>query len=101
MGQNIYADLLKQLIDDGTLEPTGVDYDPYGGYAMNAPIVALLQDGAGVDTVSGSEVVEVVTFYRSMLRPVVKSAIPALSRLSSGTHGRDGYDATRRRAHRT
>ncbi|MCO5195110.1 MAG: alanine--tRNA ligase [Anaerolineae bacterium] len=61
VGQNIYADLLKQLIDDGTLEPTGVDYDPYGGYAMNAPIVALLQDGAGVDTVSGSEVVEVVT----------------------------------------
>lgn len=61
VGQNIYTDLLRQLIADGDLEPTGVDYDPYGGYAMNAPLIALLQDGAVVNSVSGTNEVEVVT----------------------------------------
>ena len=62
VGQNIYADLLKQLIDNGTLEATGVDYDPYGGFAMNAPIIALLQDGAITDEIEQSNTAEIVTW---------------------------------------
>ena len=60
-GGNLYVDLLSELLRDGRLDSQGVDYDPYSGAQLTAEIVALVQDGRSVATVSAGEWVEVVT----------------------------------------
>lgn len=60
-GSNVYADLLMELVGNGRLTASGVDYDPYTGYRMETRIVGLLQDGRSVAHVASGQKAEIVT----------------------------------------
>jgi alanyl-tRNA synthetase len=59
--ESVYAGLLADLIKQGRLDPTGVDYDPYIGARMESEIIALLVDGQPVERASEGQIVEIVT----------------------------------------
>lgn len=61
VGQNVYSDLLRSLIDSGRLDETGVDYDPYTGASMETTIIGLISEGRRVDRAQSGQKVEVVT----------------------------------------
>ena len=61
IGANVYSDLLRALIDDGTLDESGVDYDPYSGAALETNVVGLIRDGVRVTSASAGQKVEIVT----------------------------------------
>ena len=61
IGENLYADVLEQLISDGSLPPGGVAYHPYDRASQRAPILALLKDGAVAAEALTGERVELVT----------------------------------------
>ncbi|UCG25090.1 MAG: alanine--tRNA ligase [Chloroflexota bacterium] len=58
---SVYGQLLSQLIDQGQLAPSGVDYDPYTGANMESEIMALVVDGKSVDRADEGQEVEVIT----------------------------------------
>jgi alanyl-tRNA synthetase len=60
-GGGVYTEVWSELVHDGRLDSSGVDYDPYSGARLQAGIVALIRDGRAVDSVSAGEKVEVVT----------------------------------------
>jgi alanyl-tRNA synthetase len=60
-GGGVYTEVWSELVRDGRLDSSGVDYDPYSGARLQAGIVALIRDGRAVDSVSAGEKVEVVT----------------------------------------
>jgi alanyl-tRNA synthetase len=43
--QNVYGRLLTELIDQGHLPQSGVDYDPYFGARMESEVLAIIKDG--------------------------------------------------------
>ncbi len=55
-----YAAFFKEICSSGKLPKEGVIYDPYDASNMEQPILALIQDGDLVDTVSEGDTVEVV-----------------------------------------
>ena len=61
VGANVYTDLLRALIDNGYLEESGVDYDPYSGASLETTIVGLVRDGEQVQTAQVGDTVEVIT----------------------------------------
>jgi alanyl-tRNA synthetase len=60
-GDNVYAELLAELVRSGRLDSQGVDYDPYGEARLQTELVALIQDGRAVDHAPTGSKVEVVT----------------------------------------
>lgn len=61
VGQNVYTDLLRSLIDAGDLAESGVDYDPYSGASMESTVLGLVSDGTRVMIAQAGQKVEVVT----------------------------------------
>jgi alanyl-tRNA synthetase len=61
VGQSLYADLLNELIEQGDLDRTGVDYDPYSGASLNTTILRLIHDGQRIESASAGQRVEVIT----------------------------------------
>ena len=61
ISEQLYGAALDALIENGTLGPDGVTYDPYQGARLTAPIVGLFQNGQIVDSAETGTVVEVVT----------------------------------------
>ncbi len=61
VGANVYTDLLRALIDNGYLEESGVDYDPYAGASLETTVVGLIRGGERVHTAQAGDKVEVVT----------------------------------------
>ncbi|MGB1251504.1 MAG: alanine--tRNA ligase [Candidatus Promineifilaceae bacterium] len=61
LSEQVYTDALQQLIKNGTLEETGVDYDPYGSASDVATLVGIFQDGEIVDSVGVGESAELIT----------------------------------------
>jgi alanyl-tRNA synthetase len=59
--ESIYAGLLADLVQQGRLDATGVDYDPYIGARMESEVVGLLADGKVVDRAAEGQPVEIVT----------------------------------------
>ena len=55
-----YRQVFDQLIADGTIAATGVEYDPYDSSDRQSSVVALLQDGEPVGQVMTGDTVEVV-----------------------------------------
>ncbi len=55
-----YAELLNQLQREGQLGPVGVEHDPYSATQSRASIVALVRNGARVQTARPGDEVEVV-----------------------------------------
>lgn len=60
-GAGVYTELWSELVRNGRLDSSGVDYDPYSGARLQAEIVGLIRDGRAVDNVAAGEKVEVVT----------------------------------------
>ena len=60
-GTSAYGDLLEMLVQNGRLEQTGVDHDPYSGAEMEAEILGILRDGASVEGLTAGDKAEVVT----------------------------------------
>jgi alanyl-tRNA synthetase len=56
----VYADLLDALKREGALPPTGVTQDPYRGTSEQSKVVAILRDGARVESAGEGQTVEVV-----------------------------------------
>ncbi|MBP9501005.1 MAG: alanine--tRNA ligase [Candidatus Promineofilum sp.] len=61
VGANVYTSLLRALIDNGYLEESGVDYDPYSGASLETTVIGLIRDGERVSTAQAGDKVEVVT----------------------------------------
>jgi len=61
VGANVYTDLLRALIENGYLEGSGVDYDPYSGSSLETTIVGLIRDGERVQSAHAGDKIEVVT----------------------------------------
>jgi alanyl-tRNA synthetase len=59
--ENVYGDLLSDLIRDGYLDSHGVDYDPYSGPRMEAEIVGILLDGRPARMVGPGQSAEIIT----------------------------------------
>jgi alanyl-tRNA synthetase len=59
--QNVYGRLLTELIEQGHLPQTGVDYDPYGGAGLDSEILAIIKDGQSTGVAETGETVEIVT----------------------------------------
>ena len=61
VGANVYTDLLRALIDNGALDESGVDYDPYSGASLESPIIGLVSDGTRLSNARQGQKVEIVT----------------------------------------
>lgn len=61
VGANVYTDLLRALIENGYLEGSGVDYDPYSGSSLETTVVGLIRDGERVQSAHAGDKIEVVT----------------------------------------
>ncbi|HRO89449.1 MAG TPA: alanine--tRNA ligase, partial [Promineifilum sp.] len=61
VGANVYTDLLRALIENGYLEGSGVDYDPYSGSSLETTVVGLIRDGERVQSAYAGDKIEVVT----------------------------------------
>ncbi len=61
VGQNVYTDLLRALVEGGDLAESGVDYDPYSGATMESAVLGVISDGARVSAASSGQKVEIVT----------------------------------------
>jgi alanyl-tRNA synthetase len=60
-GTSVYGDVLEMLVKNGRLQPSGIDHDPYSGAEMESNILAILRDGAVVESLSVGDKAEVVT----------------------------------------
>ena len=56
----VYQQVLDDLIKQGLLPPTGVEYDPYGPPEIKDHVLAIIRDGQRVDSAITGERVEVV-----------------------------------------
>jgi alanyl-tRNA synthetase len=61
VGQNVYLDLLRALIDSGRLDESGVDYDPYSGASLETTILGLISEGRRVESAGSGQKLEIVT----------------------------------------
>ena len=61
VGANVYSDLLRDLVENGYLEDSGVDYDPYSGASLETTVIGLIRDGQRVQAANAGDKVEVVT----------------------------------------
>jgi alanyl-tRNA synthetase len=61
VGQNVYLDLLRALIDSGRLDESGVDYDPYTGASLETTILGLISEGRRVESAGSGQKLEIVT----------------------------------------
>ena len=61
VGANVYSDMLRNLVDNGYLEESGVDYDPYSGASLETTVIGLIRDGERVQSAKVGDKVEVVT----------------------------------------
>jgi len=61
VGANVYTDLLRALIDNGHLEESGVDYDPYSGASLETTIIGLVRNGERVQAAQAGDKIEVIT----------------------------------------
>ncbi|MFZ0546384.1 MAG: alanine--tRNA ligase [Candidatus Promineifilaceae bacterium] len=59
--QNVYARLLNELIEQGLLPQSGIDYDPYSGPQMESEVLAIIKDGQSTGVAEMGEKVEIVT----------------------------------------
>ncbi len=60
-GSNVYSELLNQLITEGRLPASGVDYDPYDSHQLESEIVGVIVDGELLQNVAVGQKVEMVT----------------------------------------
>jgi alanyl-tRNA synthetase len=60
-GQNVYGRLLDELVQQGHLPHSGVDYDPYSGARMESEILAIIKDGQSTGVAEMGDKVEIVT----------------------------------------
>ncbi len=61
VGENVYADALKQLIENGTLDASGVDYDPYNEPTAAAHVIGIFSEGAIIETAVPDTPIELIT----------------------------------------
>ncbi|GAP14826.1 alanyl-tRNA synthetase [Longilinea arvoryzae] len=57
---DVYRTALEELIGGGKLSKKGVQYDPYSGFEVEAPVAAFFHDGESVDAVQPGDTVEVL-----------------------------------------
>lgn len=57
---DIYRTTLDSLIAKGKIDKGGVQYDPYSGLEVEAPVIGLFHDGESVDAVQMGDAVEVM-----------------------------------------
>jgi len=57
---DVYREVFEGLRREGKLGPEGVAYDPYGSLEVEGPVVALLRDGAPVDSAEPGDEIAVV-----------------------------------------
>ncbi len=60
LGAEQYANVLAQLQQRGTVPESGIVYDPYGPLCRDTQVLAILRDGALVETAAEGEEVEIV-----------------------------------------
>ncbi len=60
-GTSVYGDLLTMLVENGRLQASGVDHDPYSGAEMESEVLGLLRDGQPVESLKAGDKAEVVT----------------------------------------
>jgi alanyl-tRNA synthetase len=56
----LYRQLHNDLVAEGALPESGVEYDPYSGFEVVEPILAILKDGRRVAQAEAGEKVEIV-----------------------------------------
>lgn len=57
---DVYRNALDELIGQGKLDSKGVQYDPYSGFEVAAPVAAFFHEGEMVDAVQTGDSVEVL-----------------------------------------
>jgi alanyl-tRNA synthetase len=57
---DIYRHLLASLQETGSLDPEGVEYDPYHSLEVEGPVLALLKDGQLISSAATGDIVDVV-----------------------------------------
>lgn len=57
---DVYRNALDELIGQGKLDSKGVQYDPYSGFEVTAPVAAFFHEGEMVDAVQPGDSVEVL-----------------------------------------
>lgn len=60
-GKAIYSELLTTLIQHGTLDQSGVDYDPYSGSSLESYVLGIIVDGERETAGHPGQTVEVIT----------------------------------------
>ena len=58
---NVYAEMLAEMIEQGNLDRNGVDYDPYTGARLESNILGLLYQGRRVKQVQEGQDIEIIT----------------------------------------